>query len=111
MAEASYNRQHLATHAAGFINGAGTTQITFGCQMTRLSQGHYALLLGADVGLVDDDSFTQVTVKGDGTGDSIGANATVNDVSNVQKDIFVRSLSSLADLDIEVIVWKSVTQG
>lgn len=112
MSEASYERQHLAVHAAGYINGAGTTSVAFGCGMTRLSQGHFAVILDADSGLVDDDSFTQVTVKGDGTGDSISANATVNDVSNLRKDVYVRSVASLAvDLDIEVIVWKGVPQG
>ena len=48
MSDASYERQHLATHAAGFINAAGTTAINFGCQMTRIAEGHYGLMLDAD---------------------------------------------------------------
>ena len=107
MANASYNRQHLATHAAGFINGDGTTSFGFGCQMTRLSAGHYALLLDANAGLIDDESFTQVQVKG-----TAAAIASVEDTSNVVKTILTfDSVDYLTDTTIEVALFKSVTKS
>jgi hypothetical protein len=105
MAEASYERQHLAVHAAGFINAAGTTIITFGCAMTKIASGHFALLLDANSGLVNDESFTLVTPKG-------GSQRIVSvlDTAPQQKDIFVRDgANSAADCDLEVALFKSVT--
>jgi hypothetical protein len=105
MAEASYDRQLLAVHAAGFINAAGTTIITFGCGMTKISTGHYALLLDADSGLVNDESFTLVTPKS-----ASQRVVSVVDTAQAQKDIFVRDgANSVADCDLEVALFKSVT--
>lgn len=105
MSEASYERQHLATHAAGYINGAGTTVIAFGCRMTRLDTGHYGLILDANSGVVNDETFTQVQVKG-----TTLLVHSVEDVSNLVKAIRVSDGASLTDSDIEVILYKSVTK-
>ena len=106
MAEASYARQFLATHAAGYINGAGTTQVAFGCSMTRLATGHYALLLDANAGIVNEESYTQVQVKG-----TAFRLWSVEDQSNREKRIHVvDSSASDADSDIEVKLFKSVTR-
>lgn len=105
MAEASYASQLLATHAAGYINGAGTTIIAFGCSMTRLADGQYAVLLDASAGLVDDVTYTQATPKG-----AVAANAVVQDFSDREKRIFVTDSggSEIAN-DVEIIVYKAVT--
>jgi len=108
MADASYERQHIVTHAAGYINAAGTTRITFGCLMTRISSGHYGLLLDADSGVVDGESFTVVQPK-----QAADSRATiVEDLSSVEKRIrvFLTTAESLADSDIEVILFKTVTR-
>lgn len=106
MAEASYERQHLAVHAAGFINAAGTTQITFGCLMTKLNTGHYGLLLDVNSGLIDDESFTFPQTKG-----AAVLLPVVEDVSNRDKRIRVfDQAGSFVDSDIEVKVFKSVTR-
>ena len=105
MAEASYERQLLALQAAGYINGAGTTQVTFGCQMTRMATGHYALLLDDNNGVVSDESYVFVTPKG-----TAAASVTVNEVSNTRKDIYAWNMTGGAlDTDIEVTMFKSVT--
>lgn len=106
MADASYDRQHMALHAAGYINGAGTTVLTLGCQMTRIAEGHYGLLLDASEGVVNDESFTMVQCKGT----SIAA-PVVQDLSNTEKRIRVfDSGESIVDNDIEVALYKSVTR-
>lgn len=106
MADNAYERQHLALHAAGYINALGTTQTTFGCTMTRTATGVYALVLGADDGVVNDESFADVTVK--------GANpraAVIDDTSNTVKTIRVFNPSLAAqDTEIEVILRKTVTR-
>jgi hypothetical protein len=107
MADASYEKQHLALHAAGFINGAGTTQTTFGCQMTRLGLGSYAMLLDDSAGLVNDESFTFATVKGPIANPK---NVVVQDTSNQVKTITVfDNAPSNVNGDIEVALFKSVT--
>lgn len=103
MAEASYDRQHLAIHAAGFISADGSTATTFGCQMTRVSAGQYAMVLDANNGLINDESFIQATVKG-GSG-----MAGVDETSNTVKTINVIEGAASVDRDIEVILFKSVT--
>ena len=108
MSDASYERQHLALHAAGYINGAGTTQVTFGCQMTRMNTGHYALLLDASSGVVSDQSFVMVTPKGA----NLDSTAVVNDVSNTQKDIYTFGLLGASqDQDVEIALYRSVSPG
>lgn len=93
-------------HAAGFINGAGTTITTFGCQLTRIDTGHYALLLDASDGLVDDESFTKVQAKG-----TAARGPVVDDTSNTEKRIRVfNAAGAAADTAIEIAVWKSVTR-
>jgi hypothetical protein len=106
MAEASYEKQLLATHAAGFINAAGASIVTFGCQLTRIAVGHYALLLDANAGLVEDESYTVVTPKS-----SSLILSAVQDLSNTEKRIrLVNINASSADSDIEVTVQKTVTR-
>lgn len=68
MAFASYERQHLALYAAGHIDllpDSPTTAsaVSFGCQLTRLGVGVFAILFGNDDGLVDGESYTFVTPK------------------------------------------------
>lgn len=106
MADASYERQHLAVHAAGFINSDGSTQTTFGCTMTRVAAGVYAMVLDANSGVVNDESFSEVTVKS-----AVARCATVADTSNLVKTITVTTtLATNIDDDIEVILFKSVTR-
>ncbi len=106
MADASYEREHMALHAAGYINGAGTTVLTLGCQMTRIAEGHYGMLLDASEGVVNDESFTMVQCKG-----TVSAGAVVQDLSNVDKRIRVTdNNASEVDTDIEVQLYKSVTR-
>lgn len=106
MAESSYERQHLALHAAGSINATGTTVVTFGCQMTRIGTGHYGLLLDPSNGLVDDESYTFAQVKG-----TTPRGPVVDDTSNTLKTIRVFSPSgAIADTPIEVAVYKTVTR-
>lgn len=106
MSDAAYERQHLATQAAGFINAAGTTAISFGCQMTRFAAGHYGLLLDASSGVINDETFSQVQTKGTAL-----RSITVQDVSNVQKSIRTFDAAAVAaDTDIEIILLKSVTK-
>lgn len=107
MADASYNRQHLAVYAAGHINGAGTSSQSFGCSLTRINTGHYGLILGDDAGLVNDESFTRVQVKGTANNAAI-----VVDTSNTLKTIHVKSnADASADADIEVAVFRSIVMG
>lgn len=106
MADNSYERQHIALQAAGYINGAGTTQLTFGCTMTRVSVGVYAMVLDASAGIVDNESFGTVTVKG-----TSPLSAVLQDTSNVVKTARVFNGSDVAtDNDIEIILRKSVTR-
>jgi hypothetical protein len=106
MADESYERQHLALQAAGFINSTGATQTTFGCSMTRSATGVYAMVLGDNDGVDQFESFGSVTVK--------SANpfaASMQDTSNTVKTITTFNPSGLAaDVDIEVILRKSVTR-
>ena len=106
MADNAYERQHLALQAAGYINALGTTQTTFGCTMTRTATGVYAMVLGSDDGVVNDESFTDVTIKGTNP-----RTAVVDDTSNTLKTIRVFNPSFAAqDNEIEVILRKSVTR-
>lgn len=105
MSEASYDRQHLAVHAAGFISANGATATTFGCTMTRLAEGQYAMVLDSNSGVVNDESFTEAIVKG------VDAAATVvEDTSDTVKTINVFSGGSNADGAVEVILFKTVTR-
>lgn len=107
MAEASYDRQHLAAHAFGFINGDGTTAVAFGCQLTRIGTGHYGLVLGNDDGVVADESFTFVQTKG-----SAARAPVVDDTSDVLKTIrvFGGGTTALQDTAIEVALYRTVTR-
>lgn len=109
MADASYERQHLALQAAGYISALGETQTVFGCQMTRISTGHYGLLLDANSGVVNDESITLVTLK-----TSASLTKSVVDTSNTLKTIFVfnpvAQTPGLANADIEVVLLKTVTK-
>ncbi len=101
----SYQRQHLALWAAGFINAAGTTRVEFGCQMTRIAAGHYGLILDADNTLADiDETFTKVAPKA-----SLARYVTVNDDSASLKTIRTfSSTPSSVDTGIEVALYRSV---
>lgn len=106
MALASYERQHLAMQAAGYINADGSIATGFGCQLTRISAGHYGLLLDASDGVVSDESFMKVQVKGTTAG-----GAVTDDLSNTEKRIRVHDAAgTLTDKDIEIALWKSVTR-
>lgn len=106
MTIANYNRQHLAVVAAGHINADGSTVQSFGCSLTRLDAGHYGLLLNDDSGIVDDETFLRVSVKG-----SAARTYSVIDVSNVRKDIFTfDSGLSPTSTAIEVALFRSVTR-
>lgn len=118
MTYASYEREHLALYAAGFINGAGTTSVAFGCQLTRLGVGVYAAVFGADNGLVNDQSYTFVTPKGPTT--SLAPSIITEDTSNLVKTIFARGITvtsggtlAMADVDtdIEVAIYRTVETG
>lgn len=104
MSEASYDRQHLAIHAAGFISGDGATATTFGCQMTRIDVGIYAMILDDNNGVIRFEDFIQITVKGA----SAGAAAFL-DTGNTVKTINVLQGAASVDSDIEVVLFKSVT--
>jgi hypothetical protein len=109
MADASYDVQHLALHAAGWINATGASTTIFGCQMTRSSTGTYVMILDADNGVVDNESFIAVTPKNPSPGAARTVVAT--DTSNVLKTITVfDNNGSVADAGIEVILWKTVTR-
>jgi hypothetical protein len=107
MAEASYDKQFLAVQAAGFISADGATQFGFGCNMTRVGTGDYALVLDASAGVVDDDSFLQIQVKGG----NLPRVATANDISNTVKQILTFNDADIAtDTEIEVALFKSVSR-
>lgn len=120
MTYASYERQHLAVYAAGFINAAGTTKQGFGCELTRLTTGVYAAVFGADDGLVADQSYTFVTRKDAGATGLPAASLSVEDTSNRVKTIFTKGIVTLAlgtvvvqdiNSDLEVAIYRTVTQG
>lgn len=115
MAYASYERQILATYAAGYISGDGNTRIAFGCEMTRVGTGVYALVLGSDAGLVNDETFTFVTTKQAlGSSGLPSCAVTVEDTSNLVKTIYVTSVGSsptVINRDIEVEIRRSVTRS
>lgn len=116
MTYASYERQHLALYAAGFINAAGTTRIGFGCELTRVMTGVYAAVFGADSGLVNDESFSNVQIKSAiGASGSPIAVTSVEDTSNLVKTIFVTerlnaTVFQAAERDLEVQIYRSVTR-
>jgi hypothetical protein len=122
MAYASYERQFLSLYAAGFINGAGTTAMTWGCGLTRVATGVYAATLSADAGLVDDESFTWVTPKtAVGVSGAPKALITVEDTSNLVKTIFVDSMTRVNlsvyltrpadnEFTLEVALYRTVTR-
>lgn len=107
MATSSYNRQHLAAFAAGHISANGDTSQAFGCSLTRIATGHYALLLDANAGLINDESFSRVQVKG-----TTNIAPVVVDTSNTVKTIHtVDSADADADADIEVALFRSIVMG
>jgi hypothetical protein len=122
MAYASYERQLLSLFAAGFISGDGTTNAAFGCGLTRLATGVYAVVFGADAGLVAAESYVDVAVKSNGPG--VGATGSpfalvsVEDTSNTVKTIFAQGVSfgagavtiAPANVSLEVAVYRSVTK-
>jgi len=119
MTYASYERQHLAMYAAGFISGDGLTRQGFGCELTRVGTGVYAIVLGADAGLVSDESYTFVTAKTQlGTSGAPRTLLSVEDTSNLVKTIFASGVSFAAagitiartNVDLEVALYRTVTR-
>ena len=120
MTYASYERQHLAVYAAGFISAAGTTRAGFGMELTRVTTGVYAAVFGVDDGLVNDDSYTFVTAKNDlGASGVPPVTLQVEDTSNLVKTIFVSGIlvpaSPLGTVviqdvnsDLEVAIYRTV---
>jgi hypothetical protein len=107
MAEASYERQHLVAHAAGWMNGAGTTTLSWGCTLTRIAAGHFGLLLDASLGVVDNESFAIVMVKG-ATAPRLTA---IEEVSATEKRIRIFNTGGVAVAEeIEVILNKTVSR-
>lgn len=102
----SYDRQHLAVFAAGYINAAGTSQVNFGCQMTRISTGHYGLLLDADNSLIDDETFTFVTPKSSDP----RYTSVVDTADNFKRILTATSLPSEVDTGIEVVLYRPVSK-
>lgn len=103
----AYQRQHLASFAAGFISSDGSSSIGIGCSLTRVAVGQYDLILPDDAGLQDRQTFTLVTVKG-----TAPRYKTVTDTSNTRKTVRVFDLvPSVVDSDIEVAVFRSVESG
>lgn len=109
MTYASYERQHLAVYAAGFINAAGTTRQSFGCELTRVSTGVFAAVFGAGDGLVNDQSYTFVTLKGASSAPPISVN--VEDTSNLVKTIFLQGTTQLHQSDLEIAIFRTVEPG
>lgn len=111
MTYSSYERQHLALYAAGFISGDGNTRVGFGCEMTRVGTGVYAAVFGADAGLVNDESFSVATVKSSaGSSGSPRTFITVEDTSNLVKTIFAQNLTQVINTDLEIQIYRSVTR-
>jgi len=110
MTFASYERQHLSVYAAGFISADGSTKQGFGCTLTHVATGVYAVVFGADDGLVDGDSYTMVTPKG--TSSTVSLSTVVEDTSNNVKTIFVNSGGDTpTDAGLEIAVFRTVTRG
>jgi hypothetical protein len=100
----SYQRQHLSLYAAGFINAAGTSVVTFGCQLTRIAAGEYGVLLGTGDGQVEAQTFTFVTPKA-----TAARYPVVEDTSNNLKTVRVfTSVPSQVDTGIEVHLYRTV---
>lgn len=134
MGYASYERQQLALYAAGHIFGDGSSPAAFGCGLTRIGVGIYAVVLGNDDGLVDGESYVFVTAKfaAGQTGLLPGISPpdtrqpifppTVEDTSNTIKTIFTYGLTlsvagvtfGAADLPagggLEIALYRSVTK-
>jgi len=108
MTIASYERQHLSAYAAGYIAADGSGGQGFGCSITKLGTGIFALLFGADSGLVDNNSMTFVSLKG--TSASEPLSHVVEDTSNTVKTIYVKNLSVFADAALEVAVFRTLAQ-
>jgi hypothetical protein len=107
MARRSYQLQHLAAFAAGTINAAGTTTVTFGCSMTRISTGNYGLILPSDANLQDRQTWTFVSIKG-----TAPRFKNVVDTTNALKTIQTfDGTGSAADADIEVTLYREVTNN
>jgi hypothetical protein len=120
MSYASYERQHLALYAAGFLRGEdGGTRVSFGCELTRIATGIYGIIFGNDAGLIEEESYTQVTVKS-----RVGASGapkvilSVEDTSNTVKTIFASGITVASaaltmlpvNTDLEIAVYRTVTR-
>jgi hypothetical protein len=108
MADEAYERQHLVLQAAGFISADGSTATAFGCSMTRVATGVYAMVLPDDAGVVAAESFMAVMPKGPLIVYAAGA---VQDTSPTVKTVSIFDFAgSLANADVEIILRKTVTK-
>lgn len=117
---ADYSRQILAVSAAASMNGDGSSPITYGCSITRISTGIYKLILPTGEGVTDGQSFTQVTLKPFVSTPNPtwhdNAMASVSDESEYIKSIIIQNIRTdspdtiigvLADKGVEVIVQRA----
>ena len=109
MSEASYDRQHLAVHAAGFISSDGSTATAFGCTMARNGTGAYSMVLGESAGVVSDESFIQVQPKSATFAQAVVTNNSLTSTRVKTFEIFNNAGSNI-DVDVEVVLFKSVTR-
>jgi hypothetical protein len=106
MAEATYEKQFLACYAAGFISADGATVLAYGCALTRIATGFFALILEVGAGLPDDESYTLVTPKA-----ATPVLPIVEDFSdNVKRIRIFNIFGTFTPSDIEVQLYKTVTK-
>jgi hypothetical protein len=102
---ADYSSQILALSAAASIHADGSTPVTYGCSITRIATGSYALILPTGEGLIDEQSFTTATPKA-----ALVALNVSDDANGYFKYINSVSLSdgtTATDAAIEVIVHRA----
>ena len=112
MAVSSYNKQLLALQAAGYINGDGSTPVTYGCTMTRFASGVYKLILPTGEAVNDDQTFSSVTAKA-GHGGLRATNSAIAVVSD--ESDFIKTITMISgttgttpvDCAIEVTLQRS----
>jgi hypothetical protein len=104
MAARNYQRQQLAAYAAGYINGSGASRYGFGCAMTRLGVGMYAMILPTGAALQNRKTFSFVAVKG--TTALVG---NPNDNSDFVKEVDLTDINGdFADGEFEIVLYSAV---
>ncbi len=109
MPMSGYDKQLIAIQAAATINGDGTTPIAYGCSITRFGTGVYKLILPTGEALVDAQTFSTITCKGDGTGTpGADAFAMASDETDFIKTAVVRNNAGvLVNTGVEMIIQRS----